>query len=165
MNQELVIPGIDQEDIGTLLNVRSYSQYVEMVNRILSGKCPFCELDTNLNKVLHQRSGWKMWRNPFPAKNTTEHLILAPDRHITNLGEMTPEDWRAFYGMVYHFNDLTTHKGGAIVMRFGDPAMNAGSIRHLHANIIVPDGTGEVRVTLGQRSRRYRNKAIDPWRI
>ncbi len=99
-----------------------------------------------------------MWRNPFPAKNTVEHLVLAPDRHITNLGEMTLEDWQAFRNMVYHFHDLTTHRGGAIVMRFGDPTLNAGSVRHIHANIIVPAGTGEVRVTLAKEREEIEHK-------
>lgn len=158
MTKELVVPGIGQEDIGTLLNVRTYSQYVEMVKRILSDKCPFCKLDTNLNKVLHQRSNWKMWRNPFPANHTVEHLILAPDRHVTNLDEMTPEDWQAFRNLLYCFYDFTNYKGGAIVMRFGHPNLNAGSVRHLHANIIVPSRTGEVRITLAKEPKEIEKK-------
>jgi len=43
-------------------------------------------------------------------------------------------------------------------MRIGDPTYNAGSVRHIHANILVPDGTGRVRVTLAKEKEATASK-------
>lgn len=43
-------------------------------------------------------------------------------------------------------------------MRFGDPRLNAGSVRHLHVNIQVPDGTGRVQVTLAKEPEEIEEK-------
>ena len=41
---ELVVPGVSDEDVtGTLMNVKTYPQYLEMVQNILAGKCVFCD--------------------------------------------------------------------------------------------------------------------------
>lgn len=38
--------------------------------------------------------------------------------------------------------------GGGVIIRFGDMRRNAGTVPHLHENIMVPDGTAEVRIPL-----------------
>jgi diadenosine tetraphosphate (Ap4A) HIT family hydrolase len=148
MENYLVVPGLDQEDIGTLLNVRSLAQYTEMVGRILSGHCPFCELDEKINRVIVEIGGWRIWENPFPLKHTSDHFVLAPRRHVTHIADLGNDDWRSIQAIV----SGTTQRlsGGALVFRFGDPRKNAGSVRHLHANVIVPDGTGRVQATLAK---------------
>ncbi len=39
-----------------------------------------------------------------------------------------------------------TLAGGIIATRFGDMSLNSGTVPHLHENIMVPNGTGEVRI-------------------
>ena len=153
MSEELVIPGIDQEEIGTLLSVRTYSQY--RVEQILSGTCPFCKLDRNKNEVLRVSGEWRLWKNPYPHAHTKEHFIIAPIQHLTNLCQMYSNDWDDVAALIdYVVNPETcggmAYEGGAVVIRYGDPRLNAGSIRHLHVNIIVPDGTGRVQATLAK---------------
>lgn len=156
MQENLVVPGLDQEDIGTLLNVRSLAQYSEMVARILSGHCPFCELDEKINKVFMEVAGWKVWDNPFPLKHTSEHLVLAPRKHVTHFAYLDNDDWRSIQAIVS--GTTLRLSGGALVFRFGDPRKNAGSVRHLHANIIVPDGTGRVQATLAKNPEEISEK-------
>src|SRR5581483_392012 len=163
MSKELVIPGLDNEDLGTLLNTRDYSQYVEMVGWILSRICKFCTLDKTINKVVNECDEWRTWINPFPSAHTSEHLIIAPTRHITHIKQMSVIDWNSWAMLM----SLAVEKlpGGCVATRFGDPKRNAGSVRHLHTNIIVPDGTGRVQVTLAKNPAEIeeKKKLIGVW--
>lgn len=155
----LHIPGLEDEDVSTLLNARTFKQYRQYVQDRLNGICPFCDpLDAELNKVIRQTNDcfedgdWRIWRNPFPQKHTSTHLIIAPVRHVVRANQMTFNDWQNMTSLIdYAISAIGMGlPGGGVLMRFGDPALNAGSIRHLHVNIIVPDGTGEVRLPLAK---------------
>lgn len=145
---ELVIPGMGKEDIGTLINTRTYPQYCEMVRRILAVECPFCELDLELNKIILENDHWRAWENPFPQKYTAHHLIIAHQVHLTHLSDVTSADGRDLFDILSRLAEPADIRGGGVLIRFGDPLLNAGSIRHLHANLFVPDGTGELRLPL-----------------
>jgi len=97
---------------------------------------------------------WHLWENPYAHAHTALHLVLAPARHISHVREMKEEDWIALSQLVGFAVDEYDLPGGCVAMRFGDPALNAGSIRHLHCNIIVPDGTGNVKVTLAKDAEK-----------
>ncbi len=151
---EVVIPGLSEEDVVSVANgARTYSQFLDMVDKAQKGVCPFCpaHFDPVKNKVLKRAGGWRMWHNPYPAKHTKVHYVIAPDKHVLHPQHLTAEDWDDQSVLI----DFVTNGelglgvlGGCIATRFGDPRLNAGSIRHLHTNIIVPDGTGDVQVTL-----------------
>ncbi|MEX2368998.1 MAG: hypothetical protein WD552_01230 [Candidatus Paceibacterota bacterium] len=148
------------EDIASILNgSRSYKQFLEMIEWIREGVCKFCpeHRDPKLNKVICKKGvpgfEWVMWHNPYSHSHTSGHLIIAPERHITHIMDMTKNDWQAigelsFFAMSGEVQiDVS---GGGFVMRYGNPARNASSIRHLHANIIIPDETGNVKATLAK---------------
>ena len=151
---EVVIPGLSEEDVVSVANgARTYRQFLDMVDKAQKGICPFClrNFDPIKNKILKRAGGWRMWQNPYPAKHTKTHYVIAPDEHIVHPRSMTAEDWDDQSVLI----DFVTNGelglgvlGGCIATRFGDPALNAGSIRHMHTNIIEPDGSGDVQVTL-----------------
>lgn len=148
MEDTLVIPGLGRNDIGTLINTRTYPQYCEMVWQILWGNCPFCKLDLKLNNVIVENDHWRAWENPFLQKYTAHHFIIAHQVHLTHLSDVTSADGRDLFDILSKLAEPADIRGGGVLMRFGDPLLNAGSIRHLHANLFVPDGTGELRLPL-----------------
>jgi hypothetical protein len=162
------ISGLEDEEVSTLLNVRTYRQYCQYVDDRLAGKCPFCDpLDPELNKVIQAAwkdgLGWRMWQNPFPIKHSTTHLIIAPVRHIVHPDSMESGDWDQMANLINYAISGRDGlgmglPGGGVLMRWGDPKLNAGSIRHVHANIIVPDGTGEVRLPLAKEPAEVEEK-------
>ncbi|MCI5108520.1 MAG: hypothetical protein MRY49_01585 [Candidatus Pacebacteria bacterium] len=161
----LEIPGLDDQDIAILLNARNYAYYCDMIKQIQSKKCPFCQLDPEKNRVIHTSGDWRIWECPeaFKAKHIAKHFVLAPKRHITHTNCMTDKDW--FHCTV--LLDWATNgeiginlPGGGIIMRFGHPDLNAQSIRHLHCNIMVPDGTGEVKITLAKDPKKVTQKRV-----
>jgi len=123
-----------------------------MVQAYLAGECLFCDPLGPKNKVLHEVGGWRMWENPFPAPHTTLHLVLASVRHVAPKDEIMPDDFAAI-GALFgwareRYSDVML--GGGLLMRFGSPVLTAGTILHLHANILVPDLSGEVRPALAE---------------
>lgn len=61
---------------------------------------------------------------------------------------MTLGDWRNWSALIDYAMNNFQIPGGGIATRFGNLSYSAGSISHLHTNIMVPDKTENVRVTL-----------------
>jgi hypothetical protein len=148
--RDLIVPGLDQEDVGSLLNTRTFPQYCEMVRKILAGECMFCELDPELNKVELENEYWRAWRNPYKQKHTAHHWIIAHRLHLTHLRDLESplSSGALLFDILVKIASPEYIFGGGVLMRFGDPRYNSGSIRHLHVNFFVPDGTGELRLPL-----------------
>lgn len=134
-----------------------------MKKRIENEACPFCDefFDSQINSIIDtvgdDATRWRMWMNPFAHKGTDIHVILAPVRHIEHISQMKEGDWSALGKLCQALTERLQLPGGALAMRFGDPERNAGSIYHLHANLIVPDLSKELRIML-VKSKEAREK-------
>ncbi len=116
----------------------------------------FCDPLGPKNVVLFGVGGWRVWENPFPEPNTKLHLVLAAARHISTEEMPGVEDFTAIGRIfVWATERYRNHmEGGGVLMRFGSPEYNAGTILHLHANIMVPNLKGEVRPPLAKTPDR-----------
>lgn len=146
------IEGLSDDQVLTLTRARSFEQYKVMLESLKAGKCVFCSPLGPKNIVFYEANGWRAWENPFKEPKTKLHIVLAPIRHISTEESPDRED---FFAMGLIFEQVKLHyadamKGGGFLMRFGSPKLNAGTILHLHANIMVPDLTGEVRLPLAK---------------
>ncbi len=145
------IEGLTSDQVLTLVYCRSYKQYVSMIEGYRKGKCVFCDpLDPEKNGVIKETTCWRMWINPFPLKHTRLHLVMATRRHVTPGDEIEQHDFNEMGELFLWAQREFGITGGGFAMRFGSPAESSGSVLHLHANIIVPDGTGVVEVTLAK---------------
>jgi len=79
---------------------------------------------------------------------------MAPKRYVGPEDSFLQEDLTAAGDLFFWARSEFKLKGGGFVLRFGSPLDNAGSVLHLHANIIVPDGTGDVSVALAKSAIR-----------
>lgn len=105
--------------------------------------CPFCprELDRRGRKPIAFTQDWALFANEFPRDDVENMLLITPRRHLVDpmaiserdMGEMTSLAREAIFMHV---------PSGAFVMRFGNPKYHAGTIPHLHANIIRPTPEG-----------------------
>ena len=146
------IPGIGSEDMGTLLNTGSFKYYCVMRDHIRDGTCPFCQIDTELNKVLYENEHWRIWENPVAKKDPAveRHLVIPNKKHIVDPGEVPNEHGKSLFDIWQWASREFEIPGGALIMRFGEVKRNAGSIRHLHANIKVPTGKKKLMETLAK---------------
>lgn len=105
--------------------------------------CPFCpaELNRRGRKPITSTHGWSIFANEFPRSDTERMLLIIPDHHIVRQGRATIHD---FTKMGFLFQDVVDSliPDGVLVMRFGNPLYHAGTIPHLHANIIRPTPEG-----------------------
>ncbi len=147
---DIFIPHI----LGTLGNCRTLEQYREMKRFLEEGKCPFCEPCSMANKPLRVGKHWVIKHNDFPYPAHAHHLVLFTREHITDIALLSPSAW-AEWG---EFNIWAIREyrlpGGGLVMRFGDPAYNAGTIIHPHSHIQVPDLTDDARATFAKSPER-----------
>lgn len=152
MTTELpVISGLTEEQALTLVYCRYYGQYVSMLEGYLAGQCPFCDpMNDSLNRIVRVSRGWRMWKNPFAIQHSALHLVLAPRNHIISVDQITASDFTDIGRLFIWARKKYKLTGGGFAMRFGSPRMSTGTVLHLHANIIIPDLTGEVEVVFAK---------------
>lgn len=160
MSAKFRIEGLSDEDVTSLLNVRNFKYYCDTVGQLQKGECSFCVIDSSKNKIFYENSLWQAFpcAPDFQAENIEKHILITPKRHMTHISEMTPMDWVCLGIAIDYVVKTYNLTGGALVMRFGDPELNAGSVRHLHMNIIVPDRMGSYKVTLSKNPEDIEKK-------
>ena len=139
-------------ELGSPEYARTLEQSANMRETVEKGICPFCKLDSKLNKLIREGVHWNMWHNPFPYPRHRNHIVIASKRHLTALDELVGEIWNELIALIRWAEKEYNLPGGAIVMRFGDPKYNAGTLRHFHVHIQVPDGSGPAMVVLAKIS-------------
>jgi diadenosine tetraphosphate (Ap4A) HIT family hydrolase len=132
----------DPKKLGTMEHVRSPAYRAHMQATIEKGICPLCELDSTKNVVIKQNRHWRIWKNPFAYPHHEHHLVIASRRHLTDFSQLTGEMGAQLISIAQWAVREFKISGGALVMRFGDPEKSASTLRHLHAHIQVPDGSG-----------------------
>ncbi len=136
------------EELFCLEGCRSYGQYYAMRHNFELNFCTFCNLRPELHKILWEDEyalTWAVHPN-FLRPELKYHFIIIPRDH-----HRFPWDlWvKELYGMQHARKFLSREfnlEGGIFVTRFGDMRLNGGTVPHLHENIMVPNGTGEVRI-------------------
>ncbi len=139
------VPG----ELQYLMGTRSFAQFCATLRGLLDpkGHCPFC-----IDAPTGAPYGWRLKENDFPLDRQVMRLmhLIIPNRHLTDPADMQPSDW-VVVGRIFQ-DALKKHgvRGGGLVLRFGDPRLHAGTIPHLHFNILSPTGEEEYRVPLSK---------------
>jgi diadenosine tetraphosphate (Ap4A) HIT family hydrolase len=146
------VPGVKQEDEWQLFNVSNWEYYCMKVKDLQAGICPFCQIDSNINKIVHSNDSFNVWHNTVAARSGEQEyqLVIPTKRHITNVDQMNPTEWVDFGEIFRWINQEYSIDGGVIVARSGNPARNAKSIPHIHFNYHVPTGQQKVEITIGK---------------
>lgn len=108
---------------------------------------------------------WRVKENDFPFPHTAVHLLIVARAHWTRLEEVTPEAWAELAPIMKRIGRAYGPPDGGFVVRTGSLRYSAGTVEHLHANLLAPDLTGPVRITIAkevgdatasERERRFR---------
>ena len=134
------------DDHVDLDNARFDDQREIMRKIIENNESPF--LLKNLRKyhrqpILREGEYWYITLNQWPYKNTRFHFLIISQAYWTELEQITPEAAVEFMSFVQWLIDEYQLPGGAFCMRFGDSNYSAGTVSHLHAQLIVPEIQGE----------------------
>lgn len=137
-----------------MANCRHFDQFCRTARALANADlyCPFCptELTRRGRVPLRQRSGWMVLPNEYPRLDVETMMLVVPKRHILSVADLTDEDWmdRGYLEAVCE-RELG-FAGGGIVMRAGDPRDNAGTLPHVHVNMIQPKREGGMSVPLAK---------------
>jgi hypothetical protein len=149
---KFIVPGVEEKDVWRLFNTSNYHYYKQTVQDLREGKCPFCQIDPAVNTVLYENSYWRLWKNTMAPRSGQECQLVIPSvRHIERRSQITPMEWGALMGIQdWAQVNLGIGDHGVWVLRSGDPARNAKSVPHLHANFHYPTGESRVEVTIAK---------------
>jgi len=146
----------NKNDFINLNNAREDEQ-IEVMQKIANqAHCPFCSENLRLyhqQPILKEGKYWLVTKNQWPYEHTKHHLLLIYKSHATKLAELEAKAGTELFAMIKELEKEFGFEGGGLALRFGDTDFSAGTVNHLHVQLIVPDAMAEdfepVRVKLG----------------
>ena len=125
-------------------NHRTPEQLAEMQRLEEAGICLFCPdsfRKEGTQRILWEGAHWTITPNAYPYKGTTLHLLLLPHEHIEDLADLSdPAQTELFTALRWARSHYTLTYYG-LGVRNGDCHHTGGTIRHLHAHLLVGDPT------------------------
>lgn len=163
--------GVDlsHQHLRCLEGCSTYRKYWHLRNAFVDGKCPFCgEIDEEIYPILYKNSHWYILDNTLTTKRRcVATLLIVPHEHGEGLDWASMYAMMSFYGVLHwiigHYSaDIAKH-GAMIYGRLGDAEHNIDTIPdHFRFNLIIPDGSGEVSVSVlwsEERQKTNRSRA------
>lgn len=143
-------------------NARLDDQKAVMQDIIAADHCPFCPenlLKYHKEPILKEGRYWLLTTNQWPYANTKVHLLLIHKTHIEHLSELDPASGAELIELAQWAAKEYAIPGGALAMRFGDTEYSAGTVAHLHVQLLLPDidapgyDSEPVRIKVGKTGR------------
>lgn len=138
-------------------NARLEDQKQVMRDILAADHCPFCEENLKTYHkapILKEGKYWTLTENQWPYDHTKHHFLLIYKQHVTNLSGADAEAGRELFELIQWLEQTYDIPGGGLAMRFGDTDYSAGTVAHLHAQLLVPQINDEdfepVKVKLGK---------------
>lgn len=123
-------------------NARLDEQRQVMEKIIAEGHCPFCLENLQLyhkKPFLKKGTYWWVTENQWPYENTKHHFLAIYTQHAEKLSDIQPEAGQELLQLFAEIETEFTLPGGGFAMRFGDTNYSAGTINHIHAQLIQPE--------------------------
>lgn len=152
LDSKFNLEGINPVDLDYLKQVGNYSYYKRKVRTLREGGCEFCgELDATVNRVVVELGHWRAWTNVVaPLAGQRYQFVIAPYRHLIEYHDLKSDESIGLTAIIARINTQYCLTGYATFIRSGSPLVNARSVAHLHVNLVVSDGTADVRPILGK---------------
>lgn len=154
---------MSQNAFVDLDNTRVDEQRAVMRDIIAADHCPFCL--ENLQKyhkqpILKDGKYWLLTTNQWPYEHTKLHLLLIYKVHVEKLGEIDPEAGAELIKLAQWAEKEYSMPGGGLAIRFGNTNYSAGTVAHLHAQLLQPDidapnyDEKPVKIKIGKTGRK-----------
>ncbi len=121
--------------------------------------CPFCLGNLRAyhkEPFIKEGQFWILTKNQWPYVHTSVHLLFIYKQHVEKLTGIAPEAGTELIQLSQWAESEYKMPGGGLAMRFGDTDYSAGTVAHLHAQLLVPDiaaldyDDDPVKVTIGK---------------
>ncbi|PIR97738.1 MAG: hypothetical protein COT89_03110 [Candidatus Colwellbacteria bacterium CG10_big_fil_rev_8_21_14_0_10_42_22] len=132
-------------------HVRTGNQSEIMDEIEKEGVCPFCE--ENLERfhgkpVVEETQYWSLLEAKWPYSHARAHLLLVASRHMEDISELEPEEWKDMLELAQWASNQYKIAGGALALRFGDSNLTGATVHHLHAHLIEPEADEDGKAKL-----------------
>jgi hypothetical protein len=134
--------------IGIIGNSRNSNQLAFMRRQNKKGSCSFCDLGKMRSVSVKEGYHWLIKPNNWPYLHHSVHLVfIYKDGHSKNndTADIVPAAWEETGVLLQWAIRKYNISGGALVLRFLDYKLSGCTMRHLHWQLQVPDGTGPAR--------------------
>lgn len=139
-------------------NTRENDQ-LQLMKKIEKAKhCPFCQPQlATYHKlpILFTTKYWLVTTNQWPYPYTKRHFLIITQEHYTQLSQIPSQAGEELVTIIQKLERDYQIAGGGLAMRFGNTKYSAGSVNHLHAQLIEPDikhpNFEPVRVKIGTK--------------
>lgn len=125
-------------------NARFDDQKKVMKQIMAEGHCPFCLENLQLyhkKPFIKKGEYWWITENQWPYDNTKVHLLAISTKHAENFSELDPKAGEELFSILTELEKELQIPGGGVAIRFGDTSFSAGTVKHIHAQLIQPDIT------------------------
>ena len=130
------------QDFIDIDNAREEEQVQVMQDIAQAGHCPFCE--ENLRRyhkqpILKETPHWLLTQNQWPYAHTKHHFLVIYRQHAERLSELAPEAGQELFSLAAWVEQEYDLPGGGLAMRFGQTRYSAGTVAHIHVQLLTPD--------------------------
>ncbi len=125
--------------------------------------CFFCNenyLKVGATPAIKNARYWYIKKNDYPYKGAVHHYLIANNRHITKITEISPAGWKELLLMMKWLKHHFKTKGESVFARSGDMRYTGATLDHLHFHFLVggvkkKNGKldDNILVTLGHKKR------------
>lgn len=150
--------------LQNLSNVREEEQRQIMEELARTGECFLCqEVIARVAKKypgvatlsVHEGNHWFIKNNDFPYSGTKLHVLVVPKRHVTELEDLSGEEFLELQQMFTWINKKYDVEGASMFLRYGNMNYNGATLSHIHFHILhgasKHDGGEAIRVKLGYK--------------
>jgi diadenosine tetraphosphate (Ap4A) HIT family hydrolase len=143
---------MSDNNLLNIQNARNPLQIENMQKIAAEGFCPFCP--EHMEKyhtppILRRSRYWFVTPNMYPYEHSVTHLLFVTNRHISNSLELTVEEWADLQDNLKTVMTELNITHGTLLMRSGDMSKTGSTVLHLHAQLVVGDGTNPVITRVG----------------
>ncbi|MBP7875888.1 HIT family protein [Candidatus Woesebacteria bacterium] len=123
-------------------NSRVDEQRTVMQDIVAADHCPFCLENLKAyhkEPILKEGAHWIVTKNQWPYDHTKVHLLFISRKHATRLEDLDLAAGAELLELAQWAVKEYSIVGGGLVLRFGDTNYSAGTVAHLHAQLLFPD--------------------------
>lgn len=145
-------------------NAREDEQRKVMEEIVAQKHCPFCleNIDKYHTPTIKETKHWLFTENRWPYKNTKHHFLLIYKKHAEKISDLDPTAGTELLKLLAWAEKKYQIPGGGWAMRFGSTDYSAGTVNHLHVQLIVPDIDAadfkSTRLKIGKEKKKRNNK-------
>lgn len=141
-------------------HVRTEKQRDRMVQAEQKDICPFCPeglVQIHRMPIIQESPLFFVTASAFPYEGTSAHYMIIPKRHLTDVGQLSAEDWKEIGYLFAWLREHCSLRSGGMFLRFGDMDRTGSSVAHIHFQVLSgtkkysDEGREPLRVKLGYK--------------